>query len=147
MERIGVSNRGRILILFLFLGCSLPDEIEVWMKTEQEQVSFTLDSISIRSYGQDWYDDWYFLEYEQKELTILPEYKLIATGQKTSVEYHHIFIDALRVNHNDIEIIDVLEPIAFNKPLQRRHTAIFIDSIVLEAPNGTSFFLIDATVQ
>ena len=133
--------------MVLFLAGCLSGQIEVWMRTEQQTVTFVSDGVSIRAKGQGWYDDWHPLQTLDNQQTVYPEYQLIASGENKHESYYHLFIDALFVDLNGVPINDVLEPIALNAPLQKRHSIIYVDSIVLDAPNGTSFYLTDATVH
>jgi len=134
------------LILWL-LGCTASNSIDVWLKTEQEEVTLIIDSISLRANGQAWYQDWHLLDSASSEIDIHPEYQIIAQGEALHETYHHIFIDALTAFTDDTEIIDVFEPIALDRPFTIKNNDIYVDAVVLDAPSGPAVFLIDATVR
>ena len=134
------------MILFL-VACISAETVDVWIKTEQETVELIIDSISLRATGQAWYQDWHLLDPVSDHLSITPEYQIIANGLQSHTQYHHIFIDAHSAFINGVEIADILEPISLDSPLTDRHSNIYVDAVVLEAPRGPSIFLRDASCQ
>lgn len=134
------------MITFLW-ACTPSPDVEIWAKTTDQHVRIILESISLRATGMDWYQDWHYLEPVSEEISISPKYQLIATGRKEHGEYLHFFLDAHSAFLNETELTDVLEPIALNEPLSQKQNLIYVESIVLDATQGPSIFLINATVQ
>jgi len=134
-------------LILTLLACLPSNNIEVWLKTEENQVQLWIESISIRAQGQEWYQEWHPLEPNRYQTSLSSEYTLVGTGIKEHHEYHHIFLDAHSIFLEDEEIGDVLEPIALDRIMTNRFQQIYLDAIILEAPRGISIFLTNATVK
>ena len=146
MERRRLSHRGWPLISLLW-ACSPSDQVEIWAKTEEQTVRILIESISLRALEHAWYEEWHLLEPTSTEILLDPQYQLIATGSKAHEQYQHIFLDGHSAFLGEEEIGDILEPISLDKIMRSQHNHVYLDTIVLDAPRGTSFFLTDASVR
>ena len=136
-------------ILLGAIGCA-PDNLEIYARVRNGNTTIQWQAVTINPKGQPWllFDDaetWPALQLTAQAHSIDIEPVLIATGNPEEQAYDRIYLNAEQVTENEHEILDILEPIAYD--FEHRISApqrILITCSIEDAPQGRGLFVIDA---
>ena len=138
-----------LIILLSAIACA-PEQLEVYASVRNGSTTIQWQAVTINPKDQPWllFDDaenWPALQLTSQAHSIDNEPVLIATGNPQEQAYDRIYLNAQKITENEQEILDILEPIAYD--FEHRISApqrILVTCSIEDAPQGRGLFVINA---